>query len=90
MIRAVSGMLLGRWTINCPLRGGEVPEMTFSLVWLHDALIDAGLKVAPVEKWESRGIGDVGRTFGVLCHHTAGLQAGNMPSLGTLIHGRPI
>ena len=63
--------------------------MTFSLVWLHDALLKAGLKVAPVDGWESRGIGDVGRTFGVICHHTAGLQSGNMPSLGTLIHGRP-
>lgn len=63
--------------------------MTFSLVWLHDALLEAGLKVAPVDGWESRGIGDVGRTFGVICHHTAGLENGNMPSLGTLIHGRP-
>jgi peptidoglycan hydrolase-like protein with peptidoglycan-binding domain len=63
--------------------------MTFSLVWLHDVLLDAGLKVAPVDGWESRGIGDVGRTLGVICHHTAGLQVGNMPSLATLIHGRP-
>ena len=74
---------------DCLPRAGELPEMAFSLVWLHDVLLDAGLKVAPVDGWESRGIGDVGRTFGVLCHHTAGLQTGNMPSLETLIHGRP-
>ena len=63
--------------------------MTYSLVWLADALLGAGLKVARVDGWESRGRGDVGRTLGVLCHHTAGPQNGNMPSLDTLLHGRP-
>jgi hypothetical protein len=63
--------------------------MTYSLVWLHDALLAAGLKVAPVDGWDSRGQGDVGRTLGVLCHHTAGPKNGNMPSLDTIIHGRP-
>jgi len=63
--------------------------MTFSLVWLPDVLLHAGLKVAVVPGWESRGRGDVGRTLGVLCHHTAGPKQGNMPSLDTLIHGRP-
>jgi hypothetical protein len=49
----------------------------------------AGLKVALVPDWENRGHGDVGRTLGVLCHHTAGPQHGNMPSLGTVTKGRP-
>lgn len=63
--------------------------MVYSLAWLPDALLGAGLKVAPVDGWEIRGRGDVGRTLGVLCHHTAGPKNGNMPSLDTIIHGRP-
>jgi hypothetical protein len=63
--------------------------MTFSLAWLPDALMRAGLKVALVDGWDIRGRGDVGQTLGVLCHHTAGPRNGNMPSLDTLIHGRP-
>jgi len=62
--------------------------MAFSLTWLPDALKGAGLKVAAVDGWEIRGRGDVGRTMGVLCHHTAGSKNGNMPSLDVLIHGR--
>jgi N-acetylmuramoyl-L-alanine amidase-like protein/putative peptidoglycan binding protein len=63
--------------------------MSFSLIWMPFALRKAGLKVAPVNGWESRGRGDVGETLGVLCHHTAGPKNGNMPSLGLLIAGRP-
>jgi peptidoglycan hydrolase-like protein with peptidoglycan-binding domain len=63
--------------------------MPFSLTWLPDVLKAAGLKVAPVPGWEIRGRGDAGRIFGVLCHHTAGRKDGNMPSLNTLINGRP-
>lgn len=62
--------------------------MSFSLTWLPDVLESAGLKVATVDGWESRGHGDVGPTMGVICHHTAGPRGGNMPSLGTLINGR--
>lgn len=62
--------------------------MTFSLTWLPDILKLAGLKVALVPGWEHRGRGDVGRIFGVICHHTAGPKHGNMPSLDTLINGR--
>lgn len=62
--------------------------MTYSLTWLPDALKIAGLKVALVPGWENRGRGDVGRIFGVICHHTAGSKNGNMPSLSTLINGR--
>jgi hypothetical protein len=63
--------------------------MTFSLIWLPDALKAAGLKVALVPGWESRGRGEAGPTLGVLCHHTAGPLKGNMPSLNLLINGRP-
>jgi peptidoglycan hydrolase-like protein with peptidoglycan-binding domain len=62
--------------------------MAFSLIWLPDVLKMAGLKVSLVPGWESRGRGDVGRIFGVICHHTAGPKAGNMPSLNTLVRGR--
>ncbi|HTV25363.1 MAG TPA: N-acetylmuramoyl-L-alanine amidase [Polyangiaceae bacterium] len=63
--------------------------MTYSLTWLPEVLESAGLKVARVDGWESRGRGDVGTTLGVLCHHTAGSKNGNMPSLKLLIDGRP-
>lgn len=62
--------------------------MVYSLVWLPQILREAGLKVATVDGWEERGHGDVGRTLGVMCHHTAGPRHGNMPSLGVLIKGR--
>ncbi len=62
--------------------------MAFSLVWLPKALMDAGLKVAKVEGWETRGHGDVGKIVGVICHHTVGPKIGNMPSLNTLLNGR--
>ncbi|HEV7374761.1 MAG TPA: N-acetylmuramoyl-L-alanine amidase [Pyrinomonadaceae bacterium] len=62
--------------------------MAHSLTWLPDVLKMAGLKVSLVPGWETRGRGDVGHIFGVLCHHTAGPKTGNMPSLTTLINGR--
>jgi peptidoglycan hydrolase-like protein with peptidoglycan-binding domain len=62
--------------------------MAYSLTWLPDVLLDAKLKVAEVPGWETRGLGDVGPTFGVLCHHTGGRKSGNMPALRTLINGR--
>jgi Negative regulator of beta-lactamase expression len=62
--------------------------MAFSLTWLPDVLRAAGLRVAPVDGWQTRGRGDVGRIFGVICHHTAGPKNGNMPSLNILINGR--
>lgn len=63
--------------------------MPHSLIWLPAILKNAGLKVAEVEGWEDRGHGDVSEICGVICHHTAGPKDGNMPSLSTLIHGRP-
>jgi peptidoglycan hydrolase-like protein with peptidoglycan-binding domain len=62
--------------------------MNYSLVWLPSVLKAAGMKVALVDGWQSRGHGDSGVIAGVICHHTAGPPDGNMPSLGTLIRGR--
>lgn len=62
--------------------------MAHSLIWLPQVLKDAGLKVSLVVGWETRGRGDVGKSVGVICHHTAGPRKGNMPSLNTLIKGR--
>ena len=66
--------------------------MTFSLIWMGQALLDAKLKVAFADDWETRGTrgtDDMGTVRGVICHHTAGPRQGNMPSLKTLINGRP-
>ena len=63
--------------------------MIYSLTWLPGVLKEAGLKVAEVEGWESRGRAEMGNVAGVICHHTAGPLQGNMPSLGTLVKGRP-
>lgn len=63
--------------------------MAFSLTWLPKVLLDAGLKVAEQPGWQNRGRGDVGPIKGVICHHTAGPQTGNMPSLGVVTNGRP-
>jgi len=62
--------------------------MIHSLTWLPPVLGAAGLKVALVPGWESRGHGEMGRVLGVICHHTAGPRQGNMPSLDTLVNGR--
>ena len=63
--------------------------MSYSLTWLPDILLQAGLKVAKVAGWENRGRREMGEVQGVLCHHTAGPKAGNMPTLNLLIEGRP-
>jgi hypothetical protein len=61
----------------------------YSLTWLYDVLKGAGLKVAADANWKTRGLGDVGPTYGVLCHHTATADRHkNMPTYGTLITGR--
>ena len=64
--------------------------MAFSLVWLPDALKDAGLKVSLDPGWENRGLGDVGSIFGVICHHTGVRNPNklNMPTLNSLRNGR--
>lgn len=64
--------------------------MVYSLIWLPHVLKSAGLKVALVDGWEERGRGDVGTIHGVICHHTATAnKRSNMPTLHTLLHGRP-
>jgi hypothetical protein len=63
--------------------------MIYALTWLPAVLHGAGLKVAEVPGWESRGRAEMGSVAGVICHHTAGPRAGNMPSLNTLVNGRP-
>lgn len=62
--------------------------MAKSLIWLGPVLRAAGLKVAPVFGWETRGLGDVGETLGVMCHHTANADPGNFPTKDALVHGR--
>lgn len=62
--------------------------MPFSLTWLAQVLLDAGLKVAEQPGWRNRGRGEVGPIKGVICHHTAGARNGNMPSLGVITNGR--
>ena len=68
--------------------------MAFSLIWLPEVLINAGLKVATVPGWEDRGAPDrrgnknVGNIFGVICHHTGVNSTANMPTLNALINGR--
>jgi hypothetical protein len=63
--------------------------MPYSLLWLSPVLREAGLKVALVDGWESRGRAEMSTIEGVMCHHTAGPARGNMPSLQTLVGGRP-
>ncbi len=62
--------------------------MPFSLVWLPHVLKSAGLKVALVPGWETRGRAEMGEVLGVICHHTGGERHGNMPTLQLLIDGR--
>ncbi|MDB4882772.1 MAG: Peptidoglycan-binding domain 1 protein [Gemmatimonadetes bacterium] len=64
------------------------PDMSNRLLWLPDALRGAGLKVALVDGWQERGNENVGRTLGVICHYTATVGGGNMPTLDILIRGR--
>ncbi len=65
--------------------------MPFQLTWLPTVLRNAGLKVAEVDGWVSRGRGPMASTVeGVVCHHTAGPDPrhGNMPSLRLVRDGR--
>jgi peptidoglycan hydrolase-like protein with peptidoglycan-binding domain len=66
----------------------DMANTAHSLIWMPTILEAAGLKIAVVNDWKTRGNGDVGNIVGVICHHTAGPRQGNMPSLRTLIDGR--
>ena len=52
-------------------------------------LQSAGLKVAEVPDWRTRGRAEMGLVRGIIVHHTAGSANGNMPSLDLLVRGRP-
>lgn len=62
--------------------------MSNSLTWLSEVLANAGLKVAEVDGWKTRGRNDLGDIMGVMCHHTGVLAKGNMPTLTCLVEGR--
>ncbi|WP_010545077.1 N-acetylmuramoyl-L-alanine amidase [Sphingomonas elodea] len=62
--------------------------MTYTLIWLPEVLERAGLRVAEVPDWRTRGRGEMGPVLGVMCHHTGTIAGGNMPTLDTLVHGR--
>ncbi len=61
---------------------------TYSLIWIPQALREAGLKVIEVPGWQQRGIGEMLHPQGVILHHTAGSSKDNMPSLDTIVRGR--
>jgi N-acetyl-anhydromuramyl-L-alanine amidase AmpD len=63
--------------------------MAFSLTWIPNVLLSAGLKVAEQPGWKTRGRSEMGVVRGVMCHHTAGARTGNMPSLRIVTDGRP-
>lgn len=52
------------------------------------AVKNAGVKYKEVEGWESRGHGSMGSIQSVMCHHTAGPENGDHPSLNVVTHGR--
>lgn len=55
---------------------------------LADVARAAGLKVTEVRGWKTRGHGGLEAVRTIVCHHTAGPRAGNMPSLGVVTNGR--
>ena len=56
---------------------------------LADACRKSGLKVIEANGWRTRGHGQMAAVRTIVCHHTAGPSTGNMPSLNTIINGRP-
>jgi N-acetyl-anhydromuramyl-L-alanine amidase AmpD len=63
--------------------------MVYALTWLPDVLEAAGLKVAEVPGWRTRGRAEMGEVRGVMCHHTGtNKRDANMPTLQILIDGR--
>lgn len=62
--------------------------MAYSLIWLPEVLLSAGLKVAETQGWATRGRADMAAPKGVMCHHTGTPGPANMPTLAMLIQGR--
>lgn len=61
-------------------------------MWLTDmadALRSAGLDVVEHPGWKTRGRSEMRAVRGIMLHHTAGPAAGDLPSLNTVINGRP-
>ena len=63
--------------------------MVYSLTWLPEILDRANLKFSEVAEWRTRGRAEMGRVRGVMIHHTGVNAGGNMPTLNSLIRGRP-
>ncbi|MFT3764736.1 MAG: N-acetylmuramoyl-L-alanine amidase [Minicystis sp.] len=61
----------------------------FSTMDLLATLEGAGIDVAPVAGWASRGRPGTFDPQGILLHHTAGPRAGDAPSLKVVVDGRP-
>ena len=59
------------------------------LVELAEIARAAGLQVAEVDGWRTRGHGQMAAPRTVTVHHTAGPSAGDAPSLRTVVDGRP-
>lgn len=57
-------------------------------LWLADKCRQWGLATREVDGWTTRGTTSL-LPVGVMAHHTAGPSTGELPSLGTLINGRP-
>lgn len=64
--------------------------MDLSLTWLPEAIQPTGLTIIENPGWQDRGAHgqDMGKLWGVLCHHTAGPRTGDMSSMGELLTGR--
>lgn len=56
---------------------------------LADVVRRSGLKVVEVSGWKTRGHGQMTSVEAIICHHTAGPETGNYPSLGVVRDGRP-
>jgi N-acetyl-anhydromuramyl-L-alanine amidase AmpD len=60
-----------------------------NLLWMPNALLRGGCKVAPRDGWETRGRATFGEFKGVMIHHTASTQRDkNAPSLKVVTDGR--
>lgn len=60
-----------------------------NLLWMPDALLRRGCKVAPKDGWQKRGRAEFGEFEGVMIHHTAATRSNlNAPSMGVVTDGR--
>lgn len=62
--------------------------MAGRLLWLADVARSAGLVVTEIDGWKTRGSA-IMNPKGVINHHTGVRATGDLPSLGSLIKGRP-